>query len=65
MVVLGKEQAMEVSRLVNDEENDCSFKVQREEYWIHTQPTWLIADRERLLELFCWNYFCDQTSLML
>ena len=51
---------MEVARLVNGEENDCRFEVQREEHWIHMRPTWSIAVRERLLELFC-----DQTSLML
>ena len=34
-----------------DEDNDCIFKVQREEYWIHTRPTWSIAVRKRLLEL--------------
>ena len=42
------------------EENDCRFEVQREEHWIHMQPMWSIADRERLLEIFC-----DNTSLML
>ena len=50
MVVL--ERVMEVARLVN-EENDCRFEVQREEHWIHTRPTWSIAVKERLLELFC------------
>ena len=49
---LGK-QAMEVARLVNGEENDCRFEVQREKDCIHTRPTWSIAVRERLLELFC------------
>ena len=44
---------MEVARLANDEENDCRFKDQREEYWIHRRPTWPIAVRERLLEIFC------------
>ena len=43
---LGK-YAVEVTRLVNDKENDCIFEVQREEHCIHTQPTWLIAVRER------------------
>ena len=43
---------MEVSRLVNDEENGCRFEVQREEHWIHMQPTWSIAVEESLLELF-------------
>ena len=47
-----KKQAMEVARLVN-EENDCTFEVQMEEHWVHTRPTWSIAVRERLLELFC------------
>ena len=46
-------QVLEVTRLVNDEENDCRFEVQREEPWIHTRHTWSIAVRERLLELFC------------
>ena len=32
MVVFGK-QAMEVARLVNDEENDCRFEVHRENHW--------------------------------
>ena len=36
-----------------DEENDCRFEVQREEHWIHTRPTWSMAVRERLQELFC------------
>ena len=47
---------MEVARLVNDEENYYRFEVQREEHRthsIHTRPTWSIAVRERLLELFC------------
>ena len=44
-------QAMEVT--VSDEENDCRFEVQRDEPWIHTRPTWPIAVKERLLELFC------------
>ena len=39
---------MEVARLVNNEENDCRFEVQREENWIQ----WSIAVRERLIELF-------------
>ena len=43
---------MGVARLVDDEENDCRFQVQREEHWIHMIPTWSIAVRERLLELF-------------
>ena len=29
------QQAMEVARLVNVEENDCKFEVQREEHWMH------------------------------
>ena len=45
---LGK-LAMEVARLVNDEENGCRFEVQREEHWIHTRPTWLMAVRESFL----------------
>ena len=28
---------MDVARLVNDEENDCRFEVQREEHWKNTQ----------------------------
>ena len=48
---LGK-LAIEVARLVNDEENDYRFEVQREEHWIHTQSTRSVAVRERLLELF-------------
>ena len=40
---LGK-QDMEVARLVNDEENDCRFGVQREEHWVHTRLTWSIAE---------------------
>ena len=52
MVRLGK-QAVEVTRLVY-EENDSRFEVQREEYWGHTRATGSIAAaRERLLELFC------------
>ena len=51
---------MEIAGLVNDEENDDRFEVQREEDWIQTRPTWSIAVRERLPELFC-----DQASLML
>ena len=31
---LGK-QALEIARLINDEENDCRFNVQREEHCIH------------------------------
>ena len=44
---------MEVAGLVNDEENDCRLEVQREEHWIHTQPTWSIVVSERLVEVFC------------
>ena len=51
---------MEVARLVNDEEKDCRFEVQREEHWMHTRPTWSIAVRERLLKIFY-----DSTCLML
>ena len=28
--------SVEVAKLVNDDENDCRFEVQREEKWIHT-----------------------------
>ena len=49
---IGK-QATEVARLVNDEENNCRFEVQRKEHWIHTRHTLSIAVRERLLGLFC------------
>ena len=47
-----RKQAMAVARSVNDDENDCRFEVQKEEYWIHTRPTWSIAVRETLQELF-------------
>ena len=40
-------QAMEIARLVNDEENDCRFE------WVHKLLTWSIAFREGLLKLFC------------
>ena len=43
---------MEVSRLVNDEENGFRFEVQSDEFWMHMRPTCSIAIRERLLELF-------------
>ena len=43
------ETSHEIARL---EENDCDSN-HRDEHWIHTRPTWSIADRERLLELFC------------
>ena len=49
---LGK-PAMEVTRLANDEEDGCRLEAQREEHWIHTQPTWSVAVRERLLEISC------------
>ena len=45
--------SQEVARLVNYEESGCRFEVQREEHWVHMQPTWLIAVRERLLEFIC------------
>ena len=44
---------MEAARLANDVENDCRLEAQREEHWIHTQPIWSIAVRERLLEISC------------
>ena len=40
-------------RWITDRENDCRFEVQLVEHWIHTRPTWCIAVRERLLEIFC------------
>ena len=46
-------QALVVAKLVNDEEKNCRFEVQMEEHWKHTLPTWSIAFRERLLEIFC------------
>ena len=51
MVVL-VEKAMEVARLVNDEEYGCRFEVLREEHWIYKRPSWPIAVGESLLELF-------------
>ena len=50
------EQAMEVARLVN-EENNCRFKVQREEHWIHARPTWSITVRNG-----CWSYFLTKLA---
>ena len=47
------EKPVEATRLINDEENDCRFEVQREEHWILTQPTWSMAIRGRLLKLVC------------
>ena len=44
--------ALEIARLVNDEENNCRFEFHREEHGIHIRPTWSIAVREMLLELF-------------
>ena len=38
---------------LKNDENDCRFEVQREEHWIHKRPTWSIAAREWLLEIFC------------
>ena len=38
---------MEVARLVNNEDNNCRFEVPREEYWIHTRPTWSVAVRRK------------------
>ena len=47
---------MEVTRLVNDEENGFRFEVQSYEFWIHMRP--------KLSEKGCWSYFMT-TSLML
>ena len=49
-----------VARLVNDEENSCRFKIEREETGCtHDLHGWLIAVRERLLELFCDASICS------
>ena len=40
-----RNQAMEVARLVNIEDNNCRFEVPREEYWMHTRPTLSVAVR--------------------
>ena len=42
-----EKQDLEVARLVNGEENDFRFVLQKDEHWIHKLLTLSIAVRER------------------
>ena len=38
--------------MIRHEENGCRLEGQRKEIWIYSQPAWLIAHRERMLEFY-------------